>query len=957
MMNAALKGNWRRGLCVCGSLLLGALVALAGEVAGDPPADAGELLPYEIVHSLRGVWAHLGVSNVVVGTPTETLMGAVQVRIKVNLTSDAPLRGMFRVSDPASYVDVVSCLPSNALTAVAFSNDLRGVVAAFEHLREDLPEAFALVDSIADGLRGVSGGTAAATVPDPGSPLGVGRLCFCGIEGVGAWNDLTNALDRVMDIEPIAPQSTERASIRLKPGHFYSKLFGGSDPVLSLVERDGRYFLRAFSSAVVRERYDASRTEDGTLFDDSEFRRCSEGLRDRAGCGFAYVSKGFIPTLFEATLEMPDLLKGFLMYDEVWNFSVFEMESDGLSIVAQMPRGEENMLESAARCAINATKRWLPMLPELVRFEDEVGHLEDTTVGFVRRVVTLANYFRQLFSVAGIDYSFCAETDKGECDEEFVLSRFSLRVGSSETEDAPSLMSLIAAGKAGENPAEDYLPNSVVSAVACQPNVETYLGLLSLLHMAIGGQEKAIDLLATAFPPETDGHSFALAQTAAAEDGEPDVLIVMRSGSEATFRELKDVLDDAWILEEKSDLLVLRRDSGSEEVRNLRLAFHREASMFFLSTSTALLDQSLAAGANSDARLCSTADYRRLMGEIKPHNVLRYRAGNIFGRSAKRLSNVFSCVLPDWLVAQVLGSGALDLGECGFGVKIGDAFVYHGRAPKVRHKAFRDLALAVARSLGEVLQKSCPYDGKTARVFESAFTRQDVAAADASGKTTVRLRNNIRYKVEDLTMAVDVGKVSESDGCTYIPSDFALVGIWDGADAGLMSVAFERPDAMPELSALISREGDGVWVVTLGADGSSSSAICLPREAELVIRAGGMTLPQTAFMGWGVGCREQTFSLALNPDGIVDGVPVRPSIGDLDAGKPFAVGDGRVSVTVRAIPGLKYELRRGTTLRGEGGVLPYQRVGAPVTAEASRVTLTDENPPEGRAFYVITVTR
>ena len=78
----------------------------------------------------------------------------------------------------------------------------------------------------------------------------------------------------------------------------------------------------------------------------------------------------------------------------------------------------------------------------------------------------------------------------------------------------------------------------------------------------------------------------------------------------------------------------------------------------------------------------------------------------------------------------------------------------------------------------------------------------------------------------------------------------------------------------------------------------------------------------------------------------------------MDAGEPFVVGEGSVSVTVKAIPGLKSTLKRTDSLRRAEGVAPYQdwgAVGEPVVATGPTVTLTDDNPPTDQAFYRIVV--
>ena len=124
----------------------------------------------------------------------------------------------------------------------------------------------------------------------------------------------------------------------------------------------------------------------------------------------------------------------------------------------------------------------------------------------------------------------------------------------------------------------------------------------------------------------------------------------------------------------------------------------------------------------------------------------------------------------------------------------------------------------------------------------------------------------------------------------------------------------------------------------------------LPEGAKVVVKLNGYNVPSEAFMGWGEG---GVFSLALNPEGVVNGVKVTPTIGE-GVDNPFVVGEGAVTVAVKAIPGLKYELRRGVKI-GSGGIIDPALPGEPVVATGTTVTLTDANPPNGGAFYRVVV--
>ena len=166
---------------------------------------------------------------------------------------------------------------------------------------------------------------------------------------------------------------------------------------------------------------------------------------------------------------------------------------------------------------------------------------------------------------------------------------------------------------------------------------------------------------------------------------------------------------------------------------------------------------------------------------------------------------------------------------------------------------------------------------------------------------------------------------------------------------------------------------NGVWVVTPNAGVTAVTIANLSEGATVVVPP---TVTQVNGVDDGqIRVKSGTYditgaftvsggSIVLDGNGAVmiggERIPVKPTIGDLDEGEPFTVGKGAVMVAVRAVPGLRYALVRGETVEGcrrdggsteEGGGTVIESV----VATGTRVALSDANPPEGGAFYVISV--
>lgn len=101
----------------------------------------------------------------------------------------------------------------------------------------------------------------------------------------------------------------------------------------------------------------------------------------------------------------------------------------------------------------------------------------------------------------------------------------------------------------------------------------------------------------------------------------------------------------------------------------------------------------------------------------------------------------------------------------------------------------------------------------------------------------------------------------------------------------------------------------------------------------------------------------ETGAVTLDENAVVtvgeEDIPLKPLIVAADAeSEPFEVSDD-VSVGVKSIPGLVYRLARGMTPDGINTVA--ENAVATEAATSSRVSLTDEKPPAGAAFYRVTV--
>ena len=209
------------------------------------------------------------------------------------------------------------------------------------------------------------------------------------------------------------------------------------------------------------------------------------------------------------------------------------------------------------------------------------------------------------------------------------------------------------------------------------------------------------------------------------------------------------------------------------------------------------------------------------------------------------------------------------------------------------------------------------------------------------------------------------GSESDSDGSVY--RDEKKVSMVDGnVGKGYRYVKFVEIGLGPTCTGGdIAKEG-GVWVVKPTGNATEVAITGLPTgdslvvppsvtkvtgasDDKIIVKSGTVDITDAFTITGG--------AIALNPEGEVNGVPVKPIIGKLDgedapATQPFTLGEGDAAVTVATIPGLVYELKLTTDLGTAFGTI---RDGVKATGDGKPVKLTDTDPPKVKAFYIIDV--
>lgn len=204
----------------------------------------------------------------------------------------------------------------------------------------------------------------------------------------------------------------------------------------------------------------------------------------------------------------------------------------------------------------------------------------------------------------------------------------------------------------------------------------------------------------------------------------------------------------------------------------------------------------------------------------------------------------------------------------------------------------------------------------------------------------------------------------------------AKITVEDNTVTATIEAAEVAPTTDDE-NATITNNGDGTYTVEVEAetvaitvpDGVTVSEVVVSPDTATVTGVPASATVKVA-VSWTdaqetqhsaayaiVKVNSETGAVTLDENAVVtvgeEDIPLKPLIAASDAeSEPFEVSDD-VSVGVKSIPGLVYRLARGMTPDEINTVA--ENAVATEAATSSRVSLTDEEPPAGAAFYRVTV--
>ena len=257
----------------------------------------------------------------------------------------------------------------------------------------------------------------------------------------------------------------------------------------------------------------------------------------------------------------------------------------------------------------------------------------------------------------------------------------------------------------------------------------------------------------------------------------------------------------------------------------------------------------------------------------------------------------------------------------------------------------------------------------------------DIATLTLAADTKIYLKGDAAWTAGTVTnlfsytTLAGAGSLVDQVEVTGLAEGLAAEISIDGQIVNAKIIAVPYTD--DESAATIAKNQDGSYIVTITAESAVLTVPAGVTVSEVVVSPNTATVtgvPANATLKVAVSWTDAqdvsqsaayaivkvdsvTGAVSLDEDAVVtvgeEEIALKPQLSDAgDEVAPLDVGE-KVSVGIKSIPGLVYRLARGMTPDGINTVA--ENAVATETATSSRVSLTDEEPPAGAAFYRVTV--
>ena len=728
---------------------------------------------YRVVTDAEQIKTDLGIEKITVEVPSNCTDGAVCSCITVKATDGSLLLDLYGHTPEHEFEDGRWVLPSNALAAAVLNNDLQWAKKLNDNLREFSPEIADILSSFSNVVNGVTCGIYIATVPDAKAADGLGRIISAGVKGVEVWNQLTNDLARVGDLEDLKDDTVPEAiGVCLKPSSRLGVLLGGDEPHLTFVTDviTKKYFIVGYSSKSVRDELVATSVVGGKhLHDDPTFIRCAGKLLDSSDHGFHYVSPDFLKTAGEGACRRIGIDPGLVAeLGAFWMFSTTVVDADAKTVkfLTRMPKGANGTAEAAGRLALRFFENLHPELAGLVTFAEGYAPSAEAKERLVQISDALL-FLRDKLGVEGLDFS--AERPQ------FGVAKTDVRF---LAERGGALARLLANGRSGYGVAERYLPATAAAAWGFQPDAEKAIEILDTILTRLGATEAAETVRAFQYRGENFASDAAFAITMgdamhAHEDGVThkgiNLLAVQRILNKNLWTSIQIALQRAGAtVEVKETGVVICHLPVSDEVKALlpyvdpAFCFVPEDNVILFSTSHETGTSAMASGRDGTNRLVEDETFLTQMGgEFPAHQTFRYVAPKADADLILSLGEVLKQFVPESLIKALLSFDVSAVWSTGVGNMVlldaiipgNTIYVHKGRTSSSLYEEGKRVLDAAIDALAASVSIAYPYDYTRARRFYSQLVTLNVDSVDEHGKCRVRmLRRPTIEGAQDITV-------------------------------------------------------------------------------------------------------------------------------------------------------------------------------------------------------------